>query len=126
MKKILVVDDAKTIRLIFQKTLAPYDEFHLECSNDGSAAFKYLERSFADNIFFDLIISDWNMPFVSGIELLKRLKADDRFNSIPFIMLTAESASTNIAMAMSGGAIDFIAKPFSKNSVIEKIRKHAT
>ena len=115
---ILIVDDMLTMRKLVKKALSGmgYREFFE--AGDGAEAFDVLNNN-AEKI--KLIISDWNMPKCSGIEFLKRVRASERFRPLPFVMLTAESESGQVREALQAGVSNYIVKPFSADSMKEKL-----
>lgn len=115
--KILTVDDSKTIRMILKKSLAPLGCVVLE----GENAFEGLTLSHKEEP--DLIILDIDMPGMSGMEMLKKLKGYDLLKKIPVIMLTAKSKESNILKAISLGAADFIGKPFQAEDLLDRVQK---
>ena len=117
--KILVVDDFPTMRRIV-KTLLKQNGFNnFTEAEDGEQAFKMLERE-GD---YQFIVSDWNMPNMTGLELLKSVRADDRFKSLPFLMVTAEAEKENIIEAVKAGVTNYIVKPFTGITLKEKLDK---
>jgi two-component system chemotaxis response regulator CheY len=92
-------------------------------SDDGVNAWPLIESASAEGASFDFIISDWNMPEMSGIELLKKVRSTDHSSKIPFIMVTAESEKDNLVMAVKEGVSDFITKPFTFEILQAKMNK---
>lgn len=115
--KILIVDDMSTMRKIVKKSCLALGLANVEEAEDGFKAWEKLQAS-QD---FDLIISDWNMPNCTGLEFLKRVRADARFKNIPFVLLTAESEASQIAQAISCGVSNYIVKPFSQDVLKQKL-----
>lgn len=116
--KILVVDDFATMRKIVKNVLKQIRlENTLEAEN-GKKALELLNRE-----EIDLIISDWIMPEMTGIEFLKACKADPRFKNIPFIMITAEAQRDNVLEAIQAGVDNYIAKPFTPDKLQDAINK---
>lgn len=119
-KKILVVDDMKISRKLILKLvikLGATEELLSEAGN-GNEAVELLEKN-----SFDLIISDWNMPEMSGIELLKFCKENDNFKKIPFVLLTSESENEKIAQALELKVDLYLVKPLKEDEFIQKIMK---
>ena len=117
--KILVVDDFPTMRRIV-KTLLKQNGFHnFTEAEDGEEAFKILQ----DHGDFELIISDWNMPNMTGLEFLKMVRADAKFKHVPFLMVTAEAEKENIIEAVKAGVSNYIVKPFTGQALKEKLDK---
>ena len=117
--KILVVDDFPTMRRIV-KTLLKQNGFHnFVDAEDGEQAYKTLQ----EHGDFELIVSDWNMPNMTGLEFLKTVRADAKFKHIPFLMVTAEAEKENIIEAVKAGVSNYIVKPFTGQALKEKLEK---
>ncbi len=116
--KILVVDDFATMRKIVGNLLRQLGFGNIHDADDGTIALAKLK-----NEKFDFVISDWNMPKMSGLELLKSVKVDANLKDIPFMMVTAEALSENIIAAIQAGASDYIVKPFNAATLEAKIKK---
>ncbi|MDO9713371.1 response regulator [Paracraurococcus sp. LOR1-02] len=114
--KILVVDDYPTMRRIVRNLLDQIGYKEVEEAGDGVAA---LERVRATR--FDLVISDWNMEPMTGLDLLKQIRADAALSKLPFIMVTAESKTENVVAAKQAGASQYIVKPFTAETLKAKI-----
>ncbi len=115
---ILIVDDYKTMLRIIRNLLKQLDFNNVEEATDGAEALAKLR---AGN--FSLIISDWNMQPMSGLQLLQEVRADAKLKSIPFIMVTAESKAENVVAARQAGVSNYIVKPFNAETLKEKIEK---
>ncbi len=113
--KILVVDDMKTMRREVIKTCKELGFQNFLEASDGIEAYKLLLQE-----PFDLIVSDWSMPNSTGYDLLKKVRADDRFKGIAFIMVTAEGEPFYVKDAIQAGVDDFILKPFSLEILRQK------
>lgn len=113
---ILVVDDYLTMRRIVRSTLSQLGFSNIQEAKDGVEA---LEKINANK--FDLIISDWNMPNMMGIDLLKAVRSNEKLKSVPFIMVTAEAEKENIIEAAKAGVSNYVLKPFTADSLSEKI-----
>ena len=87
-------------------------------AEDGVAALKVLKSQQVD-----FIISDWNMPNMSGLELLKAVRGDDELKALPFLMVTAEALKDNVVAAVKAGVSNYIVKPFTKATLEEKVDK---
>jgi len=116
--KILVVDDFSTMRKIVKGILKKLDFTNIEEADDGAAALQKLN---ADK--FDLIVSDWNMPNMSGLELLKAIRSSQELKEIPFLMVTAEAKKDNIIEAVKAGASNYIVKPFTEEVIQKKLEE---
>ncbi len=115
---VLIVDDYKTMLRIIRNLLKQIELNNVEEATDGAAA---LARLRAGN--FGLVISDWNMQPMTGLELLQEVRADARLKATPFIMVTAESKSENVVAAKLAGVSNYIVKPFNAETLRDKIEK---
>ena len=115
---VLIVDDYKTMLRIIRNLLKQLDFENVEEASDGQEALSKLR---AGN--FGLVISDWNMQPMKGLDLLKEVRADARLKSTPFIMITAESKTENVIAAKQAGVSNYIVKPFNAETLREKIAK---
>jgi len=116
--KVLVVDDFATMRKIIKNVLKQIDILNVLEAENGKHALAVLK-----NDTVDLIISDWIMPEMTGIEFLKACKADETIRKIPFIMVTAEAQKDNIMEAIKSGVDNYIVKPFTPDKLREAIDK---
>jgi two-component system chemotaxis response regulator CheY len=114
--KILVVDDYQTMIRIIQKLLEQIGFSDIETAMNGEEALGKIKEN-----NFDLIISDWNMDPMTGIELLKEVRTDDALSGLPFIMVTAESKPENVIAAKEAGVSNYIVKPFNADTLQKKI-----
>lgn len=117
--KILVVDDMMTMRKLVKKSLMQMGFTNIEEAADGQLGWAKLQES-PD---FRLVVSDWNMPNCTGLDLLKRVRADARFRELPFMLLTAESEISQIKEAMAAGVDNYVLKPFTFESLKEKLEQ---
>jgi two-component system chemotaxis response regulator CheY len=115
---ILIVDDYKTMLRIIRNLLKQIDFNHVEEASDGTEALEKLRTG-----QFGLVISDWNMQPMTGLQLLQEVRADTRLKSTPFIMITAESKAENVVAAKQAGVSNYIVKPFNAETLKEKIEK---
>lgn len=116
--RILVVDDFQTMRRIVINLLKQLGFSNVVEASDGKEA---LEKVHSDKI--DLVISDWNMPNMTGIEFLRELRADEKFKALPFIMVTAEGKKENVIAAVHAGVNNYVVKPFNAATLKEKLIK---
>jgi two-component system chemotaxis response regulator CheY len=116
--RILIVDDFSTMRKIIRGIMKKLGFTNLEEADDGSTALPKLK---SDN--FDFVISDWNMPTMSGLELLKAVRSDDDLKELPFLMVTAEAKKENIVQAVKAGASNYIVKPFTQEVLQKKLEE---
>lgn len=113
---ILVVDDFSTMRQIVKKSLKQLGFQNITEAVDGADALKKLQTE-----EFKFVISDWNMPNMMGIDLLKAVRSDDKLKGLPFLMVTAEAEKENIIEAAKAGVSQYIIKPFTVDSLEQKI-----
>lgn len=116
--KVLIVDDFATMRRILKNILKQIGLRNISEAENGRAALKELKKE-----KFDLILCDWNMPEMPGIELLNQVRSDDELKHIPFVMVTAEAKKENILEAVKAGVSSYIVKPFTAETISEKLSK---
>lgn len=116
--KILVVDDFSTMRRIIKNLLRELGFNNIAEADDGSTALPMLQMG-----HFNFLITDWNMPKMPGIELLRAVRADQRLASLPVLLVTAEARREQIIEAAQAGVNGYIVKPFSAETLQEKINK---
>ncbi|MEI8346858.1 MAG: response regulator [Pseudomonadota bacterium] len=121
--KILVVDDMSTMRKIIRAMLIKCGFKTVVETDDGATAWPIIQDAVTNGVPFDFIISDWNMPQMSGLDLLKKVRALDTTKKIPFLMVTAEAEQANVVTAVQAGVSNYIVKPFSQQTLKEKIDK---
>ena len=122
-QKILIVDDMSTMRKIIKNMLTKMGCNDLTEAEDGAPAWEMIQKAHEEGQPFEFIVSDWNMPQMSGLDLLKNLRADERFKKLPFLMITAEAEQSNVVIAVKAGVSNFIVKPFAITTLKEKIDK---
>ena len=116
--KVLVVDDFATMRRIVKGVLKQLGFSDIIEAEDGDLAFKELKRE-----KIGLIVSDWNMPNMTGLDLLKAVKEDASLKDIPFLMVTAEGQKENVIQAVQAGVSNYIVKPFTPETFSAKLEK---
>jgi len=116
--KILIVDDFSTMRRIIKNLLRDLGFNNTQEADDGQTALPML-----NNGGFDFLVTDWNMPGMQGIDLLKAVRADGKINTLPVLMVTAESKREQIVEAAQAGVNGYIVKPFTAQTLKEKIDK---
>ena len=116
--RILVVDDFSTMRRIIKNILRQLGFNNIIEADDGSTAWETLNK---DKI--DFIISDWNMPKMPGIELLRKVRSSEEFANLPFLMVTSEAQQENIIEAVQAKVSNYIVKPFTAETLGQKIDK---
>jgi len=114
--KILIVDDVSTMRRIIKNLLRDLGFNNIKEAADGNTALPMLQN---DNV--DFLVTDWNMPGMTGIDLLKAVRADEKLAALPVLMLTAESNREQIIEAAQAGVNGYIVKPFTAVTLKEKI-----
>ncbi len=115
---VLVVDDFSTMRRINKNILKELGFKNILEADDGTTALEVLKSNKVD-----LIISDWNMPKMTGLEFLKKVRASEEYKDIPFLMVTAEAQKENIIEAVKAKVSNYIVKPFTAQVLSEKIEK---
>ena len=119
MKMVMVVDDSRIMRNIVKNTFTALKipcEF-IEATNGREALQQLLSHK------VDLVLLDWNMPELSGLDFLKKVRAMDQYKNLPIIMVTSESAKYNVIEAIKSGATNYIVKPVNEKKFIEKLSK---
>lgn len=114
--KVLVVDDFATMRRIVKGVLKQLGYSKIVEAQDGSDALDMLKKEKVG-----LIVSDWNMPNMTGLDLLKAVRGDDSLKGIPFVMVTAEGMKENVVEAVKAGVSNYVVKPFTPETFSEKI-----
>ncbi len=113
---VLIVDDYKTMLRIIRNLLRQLGFSDIDEATDGTAALERLRQK-----EYGLIISDWNMEPMNGLELLREVRSDARLKHIPFIMVTAESKTENVMAAKQAGVSNYIVKPFNAETLKAKL-----
>jgi len=116
--KFLVVDDFSTMRRIVRNLLKELGFTNVDEAEDGVIALQKLK-----NGSYDFVITDWNMPNMTGLDLLKNIRADGELKALPVLMITAEAKKENIIEAAQSGASGYIVKPFTAAVLEEKLNK---
>jgi two-component system chemotaxis response regulator CheY len=117
MSKVMVVDDSRTIRTIIRRILIELGYEVCEAGN-GIEALKVIE---VEKAAVKLVLADWNMPEMNGLELLKQLRLDPALSSLKIIMVTTETEMDHMASALEAGADEYVMKPFTKDILVEKL-----
>ena len=115
--RIMSVDDSKLIRMYVRNAAEQLGYEFLE-AGDGREALKKVE---AEQGKIDLVLLDWHMPEMEGLEVLKRLKADERYKHIPVLMVTTEVERASVIKAVEAGARNYLMKPFTQDKLVAKI-----
>ncbi|MDP4546717.1 MAG: chemotaxis response regulator CheY [Marinobacter sp.] len=116
--KILIVDDFSTMRRIIKNLLRDLGFTNTEEADDGNTALPMLK-----NGHYDFLVTDWNMPGMSGFDLLKAVRADENLKNLPVLMVTAEAKRDQIVAAAQAGVNGYVVKPFTAAVLKEKIEK---
>lgn len=116
--KILVVDDFSTMRRIIKNLLKDLGFTNVSEADDGNTALPMLQQG-----DFDFVVTDWNMPGMQGIDLLRAIRADDNLKHIPVLMVTAEAKKEQIVAAAQAGVNGYVVKPFTAATLKEKLEK---
>lgn len=116
--RVLIVDDFSTMRRIVKNILRQLGFNNVTEADDGTTAWETLNRE-----KIDFIVSDWNMPQMTGIELLRKVRASEEFAHLPFLMVTAEAQQENILEAVQAKVSNYIVKPFTAETMKQKIDK---
>ena len=116
--KVLVVDDFASMRDLIRKSLTRLGFSQISMATGAVDAVRQIEAGEQ----FDLIISDWNMPNMTGLELLNYVRAEKQLENVPFLMITAEAQRENIIEAAKAGVSQYIVKPFTEEALQEKIK----
>ncbi|MGC9998641.1 MAG: response regulator [Bryobacteraceae bacterium] len=118
MARALVVDDSRAVRMILAKTLKELGFEVCEAAN-GREALEIIET---EKSAVTLVLADWNMPEINGLELLKRLRQDPELSSLVVVMVTTETELDQMAAALEAGANEYVMKPFTKDILVEKLQ----
>jgi len=116
--KVLVVDDMSTMRRIVKNVLKQIGYTDIDEAENGEDGLKKLKAG-----GYGLVVSDWNMPVMMGIDLLKAVRADPDLKHLPFLMVTAEAQKDNIIEAVQAGVSNYVVKPLTAEALLEKLQK---
>lgn len=120
--RILVIDDIASMRELVKNTLKGLGYKYIQEATDGDEGLRTLLQSNAVGTQIQLIISDWNMPNMKGLELLKQVRATAEWSTLPFILLTSEAERDQVTEAVLAGVSQYIVKPFSAKIFEEKLK----
>ena len=118
MSRALVVDDSRAMRMILSKTLAE-SGFEVMQAANGREALEIMDREGPE---IGLVLLDWNMPEVTGIEVVEKLRSQGTFNTVRLVMVTTETEIEQMARALEAGADEYVMKPFTREAVEDKLR----
>ena len=116
--EVLIVDDFATMRRILKNILRQIGFTNINEADNGKSALTLLKKQ-----KFNLVLCDWNMPEMSGLELLSEIRSDSDLKDTPFIMVTAEAQKENIIEAVQAGVSNYVVKPFTAETISEKLEK---
>lgn len=116
--QVLIVDDFSTMRRIVKNILRQLGFVNITEADDGTTAWAILQKQ-----KIDFVVSDWNMPQMTGIDLLRKVRADPKLGNMPFLMVTAEAQQENILEAAQAKVSNYIVKPFTADTLKKKIDK---
>jgi two-component system chemotaxis response regulator CheY len=116
--KILVVDDFSTMRRIIKNLLKDLGFANIQEADDGNTALPMLNQG-----DFDFVVTDWNMPGMQGIDLLRAIRADEKLKHLPVLMVTAEAKKEQIVAAAQAGVNGYVIKPFTAGTLKQKLEK---
>ncbi len=115
--KFLVVDDSSTMRRIIKNTLGRLGYKDILEAEDGVVAWKVM----GENSDIDILVTDWNMPEMNGLELVKKVRSEAKYEDMPIIMVTTEGGKTEVITALKAGVNNYIVKPFTPQVLKEKL-----
>jgi len=118
--KILIVDDMAAMRKILKTLLGQLGYKNVDEAEDGKQALEILKQN---PNRYGLVVTDWNMPNMTGIELVQAIRSDEQLKHLPVLMVTAEAKKENVLMAIKAGVNNYIVKPFTAETLKEKIEK---
>ena len=117
MMKALVVDDSRAVRMIVSRILKELG-FEVREAGNGKEALEQMNQSGSP---FELVLADWNMPEVNGLELLQSIRRESRYSQVKVVMVTTETELDQMAIALASGANEYVMKPFTKEILVEKL-----
>jgi two-component system chemotaxis response regulator CheY len=115
--KFLVVDDSSTMRRIIKNTLGRLGHKDILEAEDGAVAWKVMN----ENSDIDILVTDWNMPEMNGLELVQKVRAEEKYEDMPIIMVTTEGGKTEVITALKAGVNNYIVKLFTPQVLKEKL-----
>jgi len=118
MSRAMVIDDSRSIRMILGKMLTELG-YQVSQAANGKEALTAVEQ---DAELFSLVLVDWNMPEMNGLEFVKNFRANARFSSVPLVMVTTETELSQVEFALEAGANEYVMKPFTKEVISDKLR----
>ena len=121
--KTIVIDDMMTMRKIITKMLKQIGFTNVSEADDGATAWPMIQQAQESGEPFEFIVSDWNMPKMSGLDLLIKIRETEGIKDTPFLMVTAEAEQSNVVKVVQAGVSNFVVKPFKPDTLKEKIEK---
>lgn len=121
MSRAMVIDDSKAIRLILSRTLTDLG-YEVSQASNGAEALRSLERGRVAAEGYSLILVDWNMPEMNGLEFVKRVRANDKYSGVKLMMVTTETQPEQMIAAIEAGANEYVMKPFTREVIEDKLR----
>jgi two-component system chemotaxis response regulator CheY len=121
--KTIVIDDMMTMRKIITKMLKTIGFTNLSEADDGATAWPMIQQAQESGEPYEFIVSDWNMPKMSGLDLLIKIRETEGIKDTPFLMVTAEAEQSNVVKVVQAGVSNFVVKPFKPDTLKEKIAK---
>ena len=118
MPSAMVVDDSRVMRMILKSLLNKLG-YEVETAGNGAEALEVLERLGAEP---ELVLVDWNMPVMNGLEFIRRVRAEKRFRPISLMMVTTETEAGQVVCALAAGANEYVMKPFTEEIITDKLR----
>jgi len=115
MSQAMVVDDSRAVRMILSKNLAEMG-YDVSAAGDGAEALRLLREEMS------VVLVDWNMPHMNGLEFLEKLRADPRYAAVKVMMVTTETEVDQMVKALAAGANEYVMKPFTKEILADKLR----
>ncbi len=120
--RFLVVDDMLTMRKIITQQLKALGATSIAEANDGTVAWEMMEKATQAAQPYNVVVSDWNMPQMKGIDLLRKCRADNTYKNVAFLLVTAESEATQVKEAITSGVDNYVVKPFTPQAFQEKLQ----
>ncbi len=121
--RVLIVDDFQIVRIDLRTKLETLGYLNVTEARDGTEGLELVRKSVAEQKLFHVILSDWNMPRSSGIELLQEIRKSEDTVHIPFIMITSETDTNSVLRALKAGATDYVGKPITLENLSAKLNK---
>jgi len=121
--KILIVDDFETVLIMLKNALEGLGYTNIDRAPNGKVALEMLRKANEEKAPYSVILTDWNMPILSGLDLIKICQGDANLKNIPIIMITAEAEQKQVMEAMEAGAIGYITKPVSSEELRTKLQE---